>query len=131
MNDITLTQSSSPIQPMAVPPFAFGYLSFHFKILQAPAVLYSPSPCVIITGRELTKWFRSSNMLEHFPSFCEDEDDFDFGDPLSTMIEVDMPRFSILSSDSGIEKDLPPGDDTFSVSSLDTNSPSPLGEPSK
>ncbi|KAF6721966.1 Phosphoinositide 3-kinase regulatory subunit 6 [Oryzias melastigma] len=80
--------------------------------------------------RELTKWFRSSNMLEHFPSFCEDEDDFDFGDPLSTMIEVDMPRFSILSSDSGIEKDLPPGDDTFSVSSLDTNSPSPSGEPS-
>ncbi|XP_004065829.1 phosphoinositide 3-kinase regulatory subunit 6 [Oryzias latipes] len=72
--------------------------------------------------RELAKWFRSSNTLEQFPSFCEDDDDFDFGDPLSTLIAADMPRFSILSSDSGIEKDLPPGDDTCSLTSLDTNS---------
>lgn len=57
--------------------------------------------------RELSKWFRSSSMSEQF-SMSQDQDpvDFELGEsPIELPSEA---RFSVLSSDSGIERDLTP-----------------------
>uniref|UniRef100_A0A8C6WK47 Phosphoinositide-3-kinase regulatory subunit 6 n=1 Tax=Neogobius melanostomus TaxID=47308 RepID=A0A8C6WK47_9GOBI len=66
--------------------------------------------------RELSKWFRSSSASDEF-SMSQDRDqdqdqdqvDFELGES-----PIEMPseaRFSVLSSDSGIERDLPPNTD--------------------
>lgn len=56
---------------------------------------------VCLTGRELAKFVRSSSFCEPF-SFPED-----FMADLSTDLDPEMPRHSVMSTDSGIERDLP------------------------
>lgn len=56
---------------------------------------------VRLTGRELAKFVRSSSFCEPF-SFPED-----FMADLSTDLDPEMPRHSVMSTDSGIERDLP------------------------
>lgn len=63
--------------------------------------------------RELSKWFRSTSVSEQFLSEDQDQDqdqdqdDFELGEsPLE--LPSDMTRFSVMSNDSGIERDLPP-----------------------
>lgn len=68
--------------------------------------------------RELAKWFRSRSVSEHF-SISQEQEDFEMEESPRDLMPSD-PRFSVLSNDSGIEKDLPP--DSSSSSSLDTES---------
>lgn len=53
--------------------------------------------------RELSKWVRSSSVSDQF-SMSQDQEDFELGE---SPTEIPSPRFSVLSSDSGIERDLP------------------------
>ncbi|XP_038137062.1 phosphoinositide 3-kinase regulatory subunit 6-like [Cyprinodon tularosa] len=69
--------------------------------------------------RELSRWFRSSSVTEDFSSFSQEQEDFDLGESPCAMLTADMPRFSIMSNDSGIERDLPPGADVSASSPLD------------
>ncbi|KAI3353071.1 hypothetical protein L3Q82_019636 [Scortum barcoo] len=71
--------------------------------------------------RELAKWFRSSSMSEQF-SLGQEPEDFDLSESLSDLMLSDMTRFSIMSNDSGIERDLPPSADPSLSSSLDSAS---------
>ncbi|KAK1885624.1 Phosphoinositide 3-kinase regulatory subunit 6 [Dissostichus eleginoides] len=80
--------------------------------------------------RELANWFRSSSISEQFPLIPEQED-FDLGESPSDLMPSDMTRFSIMSDDSGIERDLPPNADPFTPSSLDTASMSSSWEQCK
>ncbi|KAL6110211.1 pik3r6 [Pungitius sinensis] len=68
--------------------------------------------------RVLAKWFRSSSLSEQFP-VSQEQEDFDLGDSPSDLMPSDTTRFSVLSNDSGIEKDLPSGGDPSLSSSLD------------
>ncbi|KAG7242364.1 hypothetical protein INR49_023493 [Caranx melampygus] len=79
--------------------------------------------------RELAKWFRSSSIPEQF-SLSQEQDDFDLGESPSDLTPSDMIRFSIMSNDSGIERDLPSTDPSPS-SSLDTASMSTSWEQCK
>uniref|UniRef100_A0A3B4WHG4 Phosphoinositide-3-kinase regulatory subunit 6 n=1 Tax=Seriola lalandi dorsalis TaxID=1841481 RepID=A0A3B4WHG4_SERLL len=67
--------------------------------------------------RELAKWFRSSSMSEQF-NLNQEQEDFDLGESPSDLMPSDMTRFSVMSNDSGIERDLPPSTDPSP--SLDT-----------
>ncbi|GAA6229729.1 phosphoinositide 3-kinase regulatory subunit 6-like [Lates japonicus] len=71
--------------------------------------------------RELAKWFRSSSMSEQFP-LSQEQEDFELGESPSDLMPSDMTRFSVMSNDSGIERDLPPSADPSPLSSLDTAS---------
>ncbi|XP_072239571.1 phosphoinositide 3-kinase regulatory subunit 6 isoform X2 [Leuresthes tenuis] len=71
--------------------------------------------------RELTKWLRSSCMSEQF-SLGQEQEDFELGESPCDPMPSDMTRFSIMSDDSGIERDLPAGTDPSLSSSLDTSS---------
>ncbi|XP_034713320.1 phosphoinositide 3-kinase regulatory subunit 6 isoform X3 [Etheostoma cragini] len=71
--------------------------------------------------RELAKWVRSSSMSEQF-SLSQEQEDFELGESPSDLMPSDMTRFSVMSNDSGIERDLPPGVDPSPSSSLDTAS---------
>ncbi|KAA8594988.1 hypothetical protein FQN60_012123 [Etheostoma spectabile] len=71
--------------------------------------------------RELAKWVRSSSMSEQF-SLSQEQEDFELGESPSDLMPSDMTRFSVMSNDSGIERDLPPGVDPSPSSSLDTGS---------
>lgn len=72
-----------------------------------PISLMSPLP----PGRELAKCVRSSSMSsEHFCLTQDQETDFDLADlPADLTSSSAMPRHSVMSTDSGIERDLPPG----------------------
>ncbi|XP_031687189.1 phosphoinositide 3-kinase regulatory subunit 6 isoform X1 [Oncorhynchus kisutch] len=61
--------------------------------------------------RELAKCVRSSSMSsEHFCLSQDQETDFDLADlPADLTSSSAMPRHSVMSNDSGIERDLPPG----------------------
>lgn len=63
------------------------------------------SPC---TGRLLSKWFRSSLSSEQF-ALSQEQEDFELGDCPSDPSPSETTRYSVMSNDSGIEKDLPPG----------------------
>ncbi|XP_078136240.1 phosphoinositide 3-kinase regulatory subunit 6 isoform X2 [Sander vitreus] len=80
--------------------------------------------------RELAKWFRSSSMSEQF-SLSQEQEDFELGESPSDLMPSDMTRFSVMSNDSGIERDLPPGIDPCQSSSLDTASMSASWEQCK
>ncbi|XP_019939274.2 phosphoinositide 3-kinase regulatory subunit 6 isoform X2 [Paralichthys olivaceus] len=69
--------------------------------------------------RELGKWFRSSSGLEKF-SLSQEQEDFDLGDSPSDLLPSDVTRFSVMSNDSGIERDL--GSETSPSSTMDTAS---------
>ena len=75
----------------------------------------------MLTGRELAKWMRSSCMSEQF-SLGQEQEDFELGESPCDPMPSDMTRFSIMSDDSGIERDLPAGTDPSLSSSLDTSS---------
>uniref|UniRef100_A0A4W6FQX7 Phosphoinositide-3-kinase regulatory subunit 6 n=1 Tax=Lates calcarifer TaxID=8187 RepID=A0A4W6FQX7_LATCA len=68
--------------------------------------------------RELAKWFRSSSMSDQFP-LSQEQEDFELGESPSDLMPSDMTRFSVMSNDSGIERDLPPSADPSPLSSLD------------
>ncbi|MEQ2163871.1 hypothetical protein GOODEAATRI_000542, partial [Goodea atripinnis] len=70
----------------------------------------------------LSKWFRSSSVSESFSSFSQEQEDFELGESPCTLMSADMPRFSILSNDSGIERDWPSSFDFSPSSSLDNPS---------
>ncbi|KAK9540005.1 hypothetical protein VZT92_002481 [Zoarces viviparus] len=69
--------------------------------------------------RVLAKWFRSSSISEQF-SLSQEQEDGDLGDSPGDLMPPDMTRFSVMSNDSGIERDLPPGADPPPSSSLDS-----------
>ncbi|XP_074521583.1 phosphoinositide 3-kinase regulatory subunit 6 [Halichoeres trimaculatus] len=69
--------------------------------------------------RVLAKWFRSSSMSEQF-SLGQESEDFVLGESPTDPTPSDMTRFSIMSNDSGIERDLPPSADPYTPSSLDS-----------
>lgn len=75
----------------------------------------------MLTGRELAKWFRSSSTSEQF-SLSQEQEDFELGESPSDLMPSDMTRFSVMSNDSGIERDLPPTADPSPSSSLDSAS---------
>lgn len=79
--------------------------------------------------RELAKWFRSSSMSEQF-SLSPEQEDFELGES-PDLIPSDKTRFSVMSNDSGIERDLPPTADPSSVSPLDAASMSASWEQCK
>lgn len=61
--------------------------------------------------RLLSKWFRSSSSSEQFP-LSQEQEDFELGDCPSDPSPSETTRhsvMSVMSNDSGIEKDLPPG----------------------
>ncbi|XP_062420316.1 phosphoinositide 3-kinase regulatory subunit 6 [Pungitius pungitius] len=73
--------------------------------------------------RVLAKWFRSGSLSEQFP-VSQEQEDFDLGDSPGDLMPPDLTpsdkkRSSVLSDDSGIGKDLPPGADPSPSSSQD------------
>lgn len=84
----------------------------------------------LLTGRELARWFRSSSMSEQF-SLSQEQEDFELGESPSDLMLPDMARFSVMSNDSGIERDLPPSADLSLLSSLDASSMSASWEQCK
>lgn len=70
--------------------------------------------------RELAKWFRSSSMSDQF-SLSPEQEDFEL-DESPDLMPSDKTRFSVMSNDSGIERDLPPTADQSPVSTLDAAS---------
>ncbi|KAM7418921.1 hypothetical protein PAMA_016170 [Pampus argenteus] len=80
--------------------------------------------------RELAKWLRSSSMSEQF-SLSQEQEDFELGESPGDLMPSDKARFSVMSNDSGIERDLPPTADPFLASSLDTAGMSPSWEQCK
>lgn len=79
----------------------------------------------MLTGRELSKWFRSSSVSEQY-STSQDQDDLEIGES-PTDLPSDMTRFSVMSNDSGIERDFTPNADP----SLDTATLNPTWEQGK
>lgn len=75
--------------------------------------------------RELSKWFRSSSVSEQY-STSQDQDDLEIGES-PTDLPSDMTRFSVMSNDSGIERDFTPNADP----SLDTATLNPTWEQGK
>ncbi|XP_029951064.1 phosphoinositide 3-kinase regulatory subunit 6 [Salarias fasciatus] len=71
--------------------------------------------------RELFKWLRSSSTSEQFP-LIQEQEDFDLGESPTDLLLSDVARFSIMSTDSGIERDLPASTDPSPSSSLDSAS---------
>ncbi|XP_034402041.1 phosphoinositide 3-kinase regulatory subunit 6 isoform X2 [Cyclopterus lumpus] len=94
--------------------------------------------------RVLARWFRSSSLLDQF-SLSQEQDDLELGESPSDMTPSDltpsdltpsdmtpsdmtpsdmtpsdMTRYSVMSNDSGIERDLPHGADASLSSSLDS-----------
>lgn len=59
------------------------------------------------TGRMLSRWFRSSSTSDAF-SLSQEQEDLELGESLTDLLPSDIARFSFMSNDSGIERDLPP-----------------------
>lgn len=55
----------------------------------------------------LSKWFRSSSTSEPF-SLSQEQEDLELGESFNDLLPSDITRFSFMSNDSGIERDLPP-----------------------
>ncbi|XP_017283182.1 phosphoinositide 3-kinase regulatory subunit 6 [Kryptolebias marmoratus] len=71
--------------------------------------------------RELFKWLRSSSVSDSFSCFSQEQDDFEVDESALNPISSDMARFSIMSNDSGIERDLPSSFDMSASSSQDSH----------
>ncbi|CAN9510537.1 unnamed protein product [Ophioblennius macclurei] len=80
--------------------------------------------------RELAKWLRSSSTSEQFP-LIQEQEDFDLGESPTDLLLSDVTRFSVMSTDSGIERDLPASADPSPSSSLDSASMSASWEQCK
>nr|XP_057934534.1 phosphoinositide 3-kinase regulatory subunit 6 isoform X2 [Doryrhamphus excisus] len=70
--------------------------------------------------REVAKWLRSSSTTEQFSLSAEQEDP-ELGDSPGELMPSDKTRFSVMSNDSGIERDLPPGGDASPMALLDSS----------
>lgn len=55
----------------------------------------------------LSRWFRSSSTSEPF-SLSQEQEDLELEESLNDLLPPDITRFSFMSNDSGIERDLPP-----------------------
>lgn len=102
---------------------AFHYFLSSLLIIVITSVILLreiPHWSSVLTGRRLFKWFRSSSTPEQFS--LSEQEDFELGDSLNDLVLSDMTRFSVMSNDSGIERDLPPGADPSPSSSLETPS---------
>lgn len=105
--------------------------SVHFVCSLSVMMLLMLLPLNLMsTGRELAKWLRSSSVTEQF-SLSQEQEDFELGESPGDLTPSDMARFSVMSNDSGIERDLPPSADLSSLSSLDSASISASWEQSK
>lgn len=71
-------------------------------------------------------------MSEAF-SLSQEQDDPELGESLNDLLPADITRFSYMSNDSGIERDLPAGAEPSPSlsSSLDSTGPSNSWEPCK
>lgn len=72
-------------------------------------------------GRGLSRWFRSSSVSEQF-SLSQEQEDFELGESPGDLLLSDMIRFSVMSNDSGIERDLPPSADPSALPALESTS---------
>ncbi|KAM4604166.1 phosphoinositide 3-kinase regulatory subunit 6 isoform 2-T2 [Polymixia lowei] len=80
--------------------------------------------------RELAKCVRSSSMSEQF-SVSQDQEAFELCDLTGDLTTPEMPRHSVMSNDSGIERDLPSSADPSPTSSLECPAVCPSGEQCK
>ncbi|XP_061130137.1 phosphoinositide 3-kinase regulatory subunit 6 isoform X3 [Syngnathus typhle] len=80
--------------------------------------------------REVAKWLRSSSSSEQF-SLNPEHEDPELGDSPGDLMPPDKTRFSVLSNDSGIERDLPHGGDSSPVALIELGSAGPSWEPCK
>lgn len=71
----------------------------------------------------LSKWFRSSSTTDAL-SLSQEQDDLELEESLNDLLPSDIARFSFMSNDSGIERDLPPVPEPSPSSSLDSAGPS-------
>ncbi|XP_056136329.1 phosphoinositide 3-kinase regulatory subunit 6 [Lampris incognitus] len=69
--------------------------------------------------KELTRCVRSNSMSEQL-CFGQDQEDFELCDLPSVLTSSEMPRHSVMSNDSGIERDLPCGTEPSSASLLES-----------
>lgn len=58
----------------------------------------------MFTGKELSSWLRSSSISEQC---SQEQEDFELVESPSHLMASDVTRLSIMSNDSGIERDLP------------------------
>ncbi|XP_029011904.1 phosphoinositide 3-kinase regulatory subunit 6 [Betta splendens] len=68
--------------------------------------------------RELSKCIRLSSSLQY--SISHEQEDFELGDSPADLLPSDMPRHSVMSNDSGIEKDMSNDSESFWEKSLVT-----------
>ncbi|XP_077575939.1 phosphoinositide 3-kinase regulatory subunit 6 isoform X1 [Stigmatopora nigra] len=80
--------------------------------------------------REVAKWLRSSSSPDQF-SLSPEHEDPDLGDLPGELMSPDKTRFSVMSNDSGIERDLPLVGDTSLVASIDSSSVTASWDPCK
>ncbi|XP_049575897.1 phosphoinositide 3-kinase regulatory subunit 6 [Syngnathus scovelli] len=80
--------------------------------------------------RELAKWLRTSSSSEQF-SLNPEHEDSELGDSPGDLMPPDKTRFSVLSNDSGIERDLPHGGDSSPVALIESGSAAASWEPCK
>ncbi|XP_061627635.1 phosphoinositide 3-kinase regulatory subunit 6, partial [Phyllopteryx taeniolatus] len=80
--------------------------------------------------REVAKWLRSSSSSEQF-SLSPEHEDPELGESPGDLLPPDKTRFSVLSNDSGIERDLSHSGDASPVASLDSGHVSASWEPCK
>lgn len=76
----------------------------------------------------LSRWFRSSSTSEPF-SLSQEQEDLELEESLNDLLPTDITRFSFMSNDSGIERDLPASAEPSS--SLEASSLSTSWERSK
>ncbi|XP_061590624.1 phosphoinositide 3-kinase regulatory subunit 6 [Cololabis saira] len=72
--------------------------------------------------RELGKWIRSSSVSESFSSLSQEQEDLELGESPGDVLPCDITRLSMMSTDSGIERDLPLSAEPSPSSSLDAAS---------
>ncbi|XP_004539330.1 phosphoinositide 3-kinase regulatory subunit 6 [Maylandia zebra] len=119
-NEILANADSEPLSggPLCDCPLPNPEMSFHLWTAD------------LDIWRELAKWLRSSSMSEQF-SIIEEQEDPELGESPIDMMPCDMTRFSIMSNDSGIERDLPPSTEPSQLPSLDAVSMTGPWEQSK
>ncbi|XP_051940042.1 phosphoinositide 3-kinase regulatory subunit 6 [Hippocampus zosterae] len=79
---------------------------------------------------EVARWLRSSSSSEQI-SLSPEHEDPELGDSPRDPMPPDKSRFSVMSNDSGIERDLPHGGDTSLVALLDSGGVTASWEPCK
>nr|XP_061791945.1 phosphoinositide 3-kinase regulatory subunit 6-like [Nerophis lumbriciformis] len=80
--------------------------------------------------REVAKWLRSSSSQEQF-SLTPEHEDPELGDLPSDLMPPDKARFSVMSNDSGIERDLSLAGDASPLASIDSGCGTASWDPCK